>query len=230
MNINQMHSWFNILLDHYNEPYFTDTETDEFLNAGTLEFVNDVIFKEFFPTLGQEEKGVQVLSSIESVVQGSEIMQPLLVTEVPVSSVDGLISTGSINTAITTAVGEPSELLHVINVVKLHEGDERLVRYVRHNDKPKFKQNVFKRPTARNPIFTFNYNGLLIDPQDTGDYQVSVVKRPRIMSLEDDISSDMPAFTHQRIMSYALSLAIMASRDDVLMQMQRATGNGTNRQ
>jgi len=40
----------------------------------------------------------------------------------------------------------------------------------------------------------------------------------------------MPDFTHQRIMAYAVSMSGVASRDEVLLQLQKFSGNGTARQ
>ena len=230
MNIREMHSWFNILLDHFNEPYFIDTEIDEFINAGTVEFVNDIIFKEYFPSAQAQERGPQTLSSIESVIQGSEILQPLLVPDVRVTAVSGIIDRGSIATEIESTIGEPGELMHIIHVVKLLNDEERMVRYVRHNDRPRFKQNVFKAATERNPIFNFSNLGIMVEPRDDEDYLISLVKKPRKVSLETDVDSDLPSFTHQRIIAYAINMAGVASRDDVMLQLQKLSGNGTSRQ
>lgn len=230
MNITQMHSWFNILLDHYNEPYFIDDEVDEFINSGTTEFVNDIIFKEYFPTSQAPDRGPQSLSSIESVIQGSEILQPLIIQDVPVTASTGLISISNINSSITTVSGEPSSLMHIISVVKILNNEERAVRFVRHNDRQRFKQNVFKAPSDRNPIFMFGNSGITIEPKDNLSYLLTCIKEPRKVSLSGNVDSDMPAFTHQRIISYALAMAGVASRDDVMLQLQTISGNGTNRQ
>lgn len=235
MIIQEMHSWFNILLDHYNEPYFTDTEVDEFLNSATTEFVNDIVFKEYFPTSQAPDRGPQSLSSIESVIQGSEILQPLIIEDVEVDAISGKVSISDINTELQGVLSDPkASLMHVISVTKsLPVGEgfvDRMVRYTRHNDKQRFKQNVFKAPSVRNPIYNFVHDGLSIEPKDNETYKITILKTPKKVSLEDDIDSDMPAFTHQRIVAYAIALAGVASRDDVMLQLQTISGNGTNRQ
>lgn len=231
MNIVNMHSWFNILLDHYNEPYFIDTEIDEFINSGTMEFVNDIIFKEYFPSLGENEKGLQALNSMESVIQGSEILQPLILSNLSVATASSYATRAAINTAIQAATGDANDkLMHVISVV-YNDGDEdRLVRYVRHNDRARFNQNEFKKATLRNPIYSVVRNGLLIEPSTVSSVILSALKTPKLVSKADNISSDMPDFTHQRIMAYAVAMSGVASRDEVLLQMQNYSGNGTARQ
>lgn len=231
MNIVEMRSWFNILLDHYNEPYFIDEEIDEFINSGTIEFVNDIIFKEYFPTLGENEKGIQALNSMESVIQGSEILQPLIIDDLVVPVTSGYALTSSIDSAIQTETGDANDkLMHVVSTVYNNGTEERLVRYVRHNDRARFNSNVFKRATDRNPIFSVSRTGLRIEPNTIDEVILSVLKSPRKVSSSLDIDSDMPDFTHQRIIAYAIAMSGVASRDEVLLQLQKISGNGTARQ
>ena len=230
MTINDMHSWFNILLDHYNEPYFIDTEIDEFINSGAVEFVNDIIFKEYFPSMGENEKGIQALNSIESVIQGSEVLQPLIIPDLTVAVAGGIATNTAINSAIAASTGDANDtIMHVMSVTYDLSGEERLVRYVRHNDRARFRRNEFKKPTERNPIFSLVRNGLLIEPSNLANVIVSVIKNPRKVSKENQIDLDLPEFTHQRVIAYALSMSGIASRDDVLVQLQQLSGNGTNR-
>lgn len=229
--INKLHSWFNILLDHYNEEYFIDTEVDEFINAGGIEFVNDIIFKEYFPTLGENEKGVQALNSMESVIQGSEILQPLIIPDLTVSVTSGFLSNDDINTALSTYTSDANDrIMHVISLTHDVAGDERMIRFVRHNDRARFRQNFFKKPTERNPIFSIVRNGMIIEPSTVDSVSVSILKEPRKVSKKDGISLDLPSFTHQRVIAYAIALSGVASRDDALIQLQQISGNGTSRQ
>lgn len=231
MDIVKLHSWFNILLDHYNEAYFIDTEIDEFINAGAVEFVNDIIFKEYFPTMGENEKGMQVLNSIESVIQGSEILQPLIIPDLSVPVLSGRVSNEEINQAISNETFDINDkVMHVLSVTSDLEGEERIVRFVRHNDRARFRQNFFKKPTERNPIFSIARGGLVIEPSDLSSVTVSVLKEPRKVSRENNIDLDLPSFTHQRIVAYAIALSGVATRDDALIQLQQISGNGTARQ
>ena len=43
MNIQEMHSWFDVLQDKGDSPYFTVAEKTQFLNRAQTKFVNDVI-------------------------------------------------------------------------------------------------------------------------------------------------------------------------------------------
>jgi hypothetical protein len=230
MTVQELHSWFNIMLDHYNEPYFIDNEVDQLINAGATELVNDIVFKEFFPTLGENEKGLQALNSMESIQQGAEVLQPLIVTDLSVAVSGGIASTAAIDTALRTDTGDSNDkAMHVIAVNYNNGTEDRIVRFVRHNDRGRFKRNTFKSPTARNPIYTINRNGLLIEP-NVSPVKVTLVKAPRKVSIEDNITLDLPEFVHQRVIAYALSLSGVATRDDVLLQLQKLSGNGTARQ
>jgi len=121
------------------------------------------------------------------------------------------------------------KLMHVIAVTTPLLGEDRLVRYVRHSDRARFNQNEFKKATARNPIFTVVRGGLLIDPVSVTSVNVSILKTPRKVSKQNQIGLDLPSFTHQKIIAYAISMSGVASRDDVLLQLQQLSGNGTNR-
>lgn len=229
-SIQDLHSWFNILLDHYNEPYFIDEEVDQLINAGATEFVNDIIFKEFFPSLGENEKGLQALNSMESVQQGLEVLQPLIIPDLSVAVSSNIATTAAINSALQTATGDVNDKsMHVISVTYNNGTEDRLVRFVRHNDRGRFKRNSFKAPTERNPIFSVVRNGLLIEP-NVSPVKVTIVKEPRKVSIADNITLDLPDFVHQRVIAYALSLSGVATRDDVLLQLQKISGNGTARQ
>lgn len=230
MNIEKMHEWFNVLSDQYNEPYFIDSEVDSFINNGTIEFINDIVFKEYFNAPGQNEKGSQVLNSIESSIQGAEVLKNITVSGLQVSSdALGFISNESINDALSALTGEDDKILHVISLEQEKDNKETLISYVRNSDIPRFNQNVFKRPTADRPFYTIARGGLFVRPYDTYSTKITLVKYPREVSLEFLIDSDMPDFCHHKIISYAFSLSGIASRDEVFLQLQQATGNGTNR-
>ena len=48
MNIAEMHSWFDILQDKGNSPYFTTDEKTQFLNRAQTKFVNETLNKFFY--------------------------------------------------------------------------------------------------------------------------------------------------------------------------------------
>lgn len=229
MTIQQFHDWFNILTDHYNEPYFIDSEIDGFINAGALEFVNDIVFKEFFPSVGQNEKGVQLLNGLETSSQSGLVLQPLILNDLTViSDSNGIITSSVLSQAIQDKISEEADCLYLL---KINDTDLNgfPIKYIRNNDINSFNQNVFKRPKETKPVFTLTSDGIQIYPKLEKEFNVSLVKSPKIASLENDENIDLPSFTHQRVLAYALSLSGIASRDEIMLQLQQASGNGTNR-
>lgn len=231
MTIQEMHDLFNLLLDQYNEPYFEDDEIDQLINSASIDFVNDIVFNNISPSFVSIDRGISSLSSVESTIQSSEVLSSLIFRDLELSSSDGAISFDDINTELLSESSDTeAEMLHIINVVKLIDEEEHLVRFVRNNDRQRFKQNVFKSPKVESPIFTISNSGILIEPKDDEDYLLTVIKKPRKVSLGDEIDSDLPENTHQRIVAYALALSGLASRDEVMLQLQNVSGNGSNRQ
>ena len=56
MNIQEMHSWFDILQDKGDSPYFTIDEKTQFLNRAQTKFVNENLNKYFIVSASQPEK------------------------------------------------------------------------------------------------------------------------------------------------------------------------------
>lgn len=230
MTIQSLHDWYNILLDHYNEPYFNSAEIDRFINNGAISFVTDIVFKEFFPVLGENEKGAQVLDSMESVSQGLEMIQPLVFANIPVVLSAGIAPNEWINSTLRAITGDENDsVMHIVSVSHTLDGEERVVGFVRHNDRVRFKANVFKTPSEKNPKYSIVRQGLLVEPS-IDIVNITIVKYPRKVSLLNNITLDLPEIAHQKVIAHAIAQSGVASRDDVLLQLQRMSGNGTDRQ
>ena len=78
MNINEMHSWFDILQMKGHNVEFTRREKDHIINRAQIKYVNEVLQKKYLPSVQAGEKPEMVFSSTESVVAGQESIQPLL--------------------------------------------------------------------------------------------------------------------------------------------------------
>lgn len=227
-----MHGWFDILQDKYNAPYFTDTEKDEFLNRAQINFVNDVIYTQMYPTLQQGERGPQVLSAIESTLSGSEVIKPLILEDLAVNTQTpdwDVILNNNINTAVGAAANAGDEFMHILSLET--NGSVftagRIVRFVRHNDYIRFKQNIFKAPSNTNPIWRLVRDGIKVEGATTlssqEDFLISVIKTPTDVAISGT-DCELPDFTHDKIVAIALEFAGIATRDEALSLINRGQG------
>lgn len=223
-----MRSWFDMIQDKFNSPYFTDLEFEEFINQGQLNFVNEVLFGQFIPATAQVDRGGQVMNPAEASLQGSEIIRPLIVPDLSVnSSIAGAVTNNDIDTALSasTAIANQKHM-HLLSVILNDAGTDRLCRFVRHNDYVKFKTNSFKRPTATAPVYRVFRDGIKLDPEGVRNYKITVVKRPVNVSLSGNVNCELPAEYHGLVVAYAINLASVSSRDEALaVLMNRSTGN-----
>jgi len=97
------------------------------------------------------------------------------------------------------------------------------VSFVRHNDWAQFLNNSFKTPTINNPKVyetALDYRFLPVNSQM--QLVFTVLKYPQFVDIDAGISSDMPDYTHDKIISIALQLAGVASRDVAMIELQKA--------
>ena len=73
-----MHSWFDILQDKGDSPYFTTDEKTQFLNRAQTKFVNETLNRFFYATGAQPEKNATPYNSIESIQAAEEVLAPLI--------------------------------------------------------------------------------------------------------------------------------------------------------
>ena len=78
MNIQEMHSWFDVLQDKGDSPYFTVAEKTQFLNRAQTKFVNDVMFQHYFASGQQPEGNAIPYNSINSIQSAEDILAPLI--------------------------------------------------------------------------------------------------------------------------------------------------------
>jgi hypothetical protein len=227
MTIIEMLSWFDIISDKESSPYFSDAEKLQFLNVAQDDYVNELVFSVYLPTLSNREGPARVYSAAESSSSGLEILEPLLVPELTLpSSEGGEITRTQINAAINTAVGHPSTYVAIDSVSKIVGSASIPVRFVRHNDFYAFQSNVFKAASANQPQYRLFKDKLQILPIGVANYKLSVVKRPRRMVFDlvtpgNNVSCELPEVAHNKIVSIALEHAFKATRDQVAYTMQK---------
>jgi len=232
MTIERMLSWFDIIQDKSNSPYFTDLEKVEFINRAQTKFINEIVFGQFIPSMSKGERQANAINSFESVVQGSEALEPLFLSDLAItSSAGGEITRTQINSAINSETSGGEGYLYLLNIARdFGAGVVRNVRFVRHNDYFRFKENDFKKPTTNSPVYRIERQTIKIDPAGAFNYLISVIKEPLdcvydSVTPANNIDCELPEFTHDEILSIALSDAGVASRDEALIALKSAAEN-----
>jgi hypothetical protein len=227
MTIQQMHDFFDLMLDKYNAPGYIAVEKDDFINRAQEELVNSIVFGDYL-TNKQSPRGQAALYEIEDRVQSSEVIRPLIVADqnsfFASATNSNLLSYNTLDTiADTDETG--TKFLHIlrIRVSATNSGDYaagKFVKFLRHNDLGRFYENSYKAPTVNKPYYVVAGDGLRSHPATgkTEQVIVSIIRSPRNVSLSGAVDSELPVNTHKRIVAIALELAGVALADAVLMQ------------
>lgn len=218
MDISAMKSYFDLLTDKFNSPYFTDGEVERFLNSAQIEFANKIVFEQLFPSMRQGERGAQPLGSAESTMEGSEALDTIIeIDQAVTTSAAGAITRSDIETALSNR-----KYMHILSVYTPSSGTtnlgaDRIVRYVKHNDYIRSKQNDYKRPTPNDPVYRVHSGGIKIDPVTAAEpILLTLIRKPIEVSISGGIDCELPEFTHEMIVAIAVELAGIASRDEAL--------------
>ena len=216
MNVVEMHQWFDLIQDKVDSVYYTEVEKDQFINRSIQLFINDVIHK-----FTEVDGGPLVISSnLEESLNASEVLRPLMLLDLPVTTdADGIITVAEIDAAIEAESLETETFLHILSVA---DSDGIPLQYVRENDFYKFKQNEFKKADEDYPQYRIGAKGVYVSPEAVGNYSLSVIKAPKAVNYDTLDSTDLPETVHDYIMAKALELAGLASRDEALVQMRSA--------
>lgn len=227
MTRTEMHDWFDVIQDKNNQPWFTEAEKDQFINRAQLMFLNEIVYGQLLPEVRGGAKESLPKSAVESNVPSSEVIQPLLVSDIPVTvPVGGKLTDSAINTAMQAYLGDgkTTEKMHVLGI-----SDENGFgcRFVRHNDYRRIKNNSFKKPTDTDPIFRVDYNGVFVERgtayAGTEGYFVTVLRYPLDVASSSTATTvtecELPEFVHDKIMAIAFEEAGIAARDEALMML-----------
>ncbi len=210
MTIAQMSTYFNILVDKYGSPYWTNPEISLLLNRAQIIFI-----KALMPT----KIGETV--DFETSEDTLNIVSPLIIN-LPVINVP---SSGSITKASMLsnlqAVYPNAVYWRVLNIgYTLDNINFMPARYVRHNDWFKFQANYFKAPDNYNPIYRESYTDFQFLPVNTtAQLYITVLKYPIVMDIDNNINTDLPDSIHDNIVSIALELAGIGTRDQTMSQL-----------
>ena len=209
MNIAEMHSWFDILQDKGDSPYFTTDEKTQFLNRAQMKFVNEHLNKFLLASGAQPEKNAVPYSNMESIQMGEDALGPLI-TSLQTSSdhvTSTLGHTGAFSPALSSAstftekqlnhyvqgmlkvrnsnsynasTWKKTKMISILSVTWFVSNDDVNIRYVRHQDLLKIEKNAFKKPTVQDPVYTQR-----ISNEDGRIWQVIPGKRPNNAGASD---------------------------------------------
>lgn len=190
MTIQEMHDWFNFMVDKYDSPYYTPDEIDQVINRAQLDYVHEL-------ALSLDENGTGEKSHDFNV-----LLAPIIT---PISSIlasNGTISLSSIKAELLT--GKLVKILSVTN------GDGNDVKFTRHNDSSKHNRNYFKKPTNTTQKYTVSSTGINIKPTTNAGFDISAIREPIDVNLTGLIDCELE-IVHNKIVARAIAMAGIAT-------------------
>lgn len=215
MVIAQWATYFDVLQDKFGSPYFTDTEKSLLFNRALVQYVG-----EFLPV---EEPGQLNVEMDRDTISS---LAPLIY-ELPALNMSGagIITKATIQGSLTAQIA--GGILWRELALKATLGTNvNPPNYTRHNDWAQFLNNSFKTPTDGNPKYYETALDFRFLPINTiTNYVFTVLKYPVVVLVDsvtpgNNINSDMPDFTHDKIIAIALELAGISSRDEALITLK----------
>lgn len=213
MTTQGMLNWFNLLQDKYGSLYYTEAEQLQFLNQAVFQYLSEV--------LPDNEGGKENLEVDSNVFYN---ISPL-VYELSVETMDntGLITNSDIRTNLQTVSGDATADIFRILSIEYKRGGQRFpADFMRHNDKAEFEQNYFKKPSFTAPKYTFQNSGIQFRPIDEqASIYITVLKTPKALSVSPESNPELHVKTHNEIVAIGLEFAGIASRDEVLLTLNK---------
>lgn len=204
MTYSNMRDYFLILQDKFGSPYYTDDEIALFMNRGQLDTVVSL-----FPIDGSEINAELNANTVERIA-------PLIVThQQPIPSMTGA---GLINKAsLETDLGG----LRVLRMLAINYNGKPC-RYTNWNRWASYIANTFKAGSASYPRYTETASNYSFDPIDANAIIYMVfVRYPAEMLPDNSVDCELPDFTHNDVVSRALELAGVGSRDQMLSELKQ---------
>ena len=180
MNIEEMHSWFDVLQDKGDSPYFTVDEKTQFLNRAMTKYVNSILNSVYLTSGKAPENNVIPYSSMESIQAGEDALLPIITrlesdsshimstygSEHPRVNKYGQVSIAMLNTYIQqmkkqdhASTSRPNfstwdqvKVLHLLSM-RWRSAAGVDMRYIRFSDVYKVQKNSFTSPTVEDPIY-----------------------------------------------------------------------------
>jgi hypothetical protein len=213
MTITEMHSWFKLLLDKYDTPYYTSTEIDSFITRAMNNWVNQNVF-----VRREEQEGLVVKSASEFSSNWEMLVYPLIHADINITSNPSNLLTLSAMEAAIPAGTKVNAILAVTDSV----GNE--VEFVRHNDHAAQQRNYFTRPNISYRVFRVTKDGLLLSPTGASSaYKVSLLRTPVPVSMTTPTHCELPVAAHEKIIAMAVDLAKFPMEDNTVGGISQTT-------
>lgn len=211
-----MHSLFKLIVDKVGSPYFTDSEIDEFLNAAQGSLLEDYVYNR-----NMKDKRMQLPlkeadpeSGFENVAFLNEYISNLVTEISVVTDAQGQIPYAAIDASL------PTSMYNLVNIARKDDNDVfRNVRYWRHNDYWRLKDNTLKTFDDENPAHLKYDDYIQVLPVAEGtDIDLTVIRYPRDIKLDEDTpannqDSELSESSHDEIVYMALELAGISIRE-----------------
>jgi hypothetical protein len=221
MTIQEMHDYFNLVQDKFNDPYFVDTEIDVFINRAQEKFVNKLIFRDILGVAIPQ--GVQAITGLETTLQSDEILKTLI-------TVDKAVTTTGTTGVKILYLDIDAALMHILSVKASPTNtagtgtitNNKTLRFIRHNDEGKFEDNTFKQGSLSKPYYKIGSDGLYLYPSTSvvENFLTSFITKPTDVDIAGT-NSELPAYTHERLVAMAIEIAGIATESEAMMIMNK---------
>lgn len=172
----ELHRQWEILLDKYESPYFTDEEFNSIANKSQLEVVTDIFYDRFEKMsnpyrkdahLGEPKYGWE-----NTQLEGYDLA-PITKNVSLTAAANGQIQYTDINTAIS------GTLYHLGQVGVSYDGVNFVKgRWVRHNDYEAFEENYYKKSSQNRPFVRMYDEYIQVEPAAAVNTRMTVLRYP----------------------------------------------------
>jgi len=232
MDAAAMETWFEILQDKYNAPYFTQTELSELLTDAQIDYVMEFVT----PTEGAP------LGKLEKTIYDAVALQPLIKKVTVTASSGGFITNDSIETAVDTLetlTPNPIVILP-LRVRPKNTGITKAARRVREMEIDELLDDTLsgldagwanhkERIEAVYLLTNDSSNNLGIQLEPSASFNaastdVVVLRMPIPIQVQATaVDCELPDFTHRKIVAKAMSATGIITEHDALLLMEQKT-------
>ena len=223
--IAQIHTIFSLLADKYGTSAALDpSEIDNFINQAQILILRDYINNQYGKndpnyTISPPNKQ-QSMAIEDSVISALNVTA--LHSNVTLTSSGGYIALSTIEDTFPddpVLGGKPA----IEYIQKSATRDGVFARWRANNDTARQDDNVFKKPTAVNPRWTYDALNIQCEPTTDASWSFDVWRAPRWVSLDDDVTiQDFAGDTINTIIFRGLQLAGISIRDTDLTKLMDA--------
>jgi hypothetical protein len=209
-----MHDYFDLIQDKANEPYFLASEKDDFINRAQEKFVNNIVFRDI---LGKADvpKGTQAIYGNENDLMSNEILKTLITVDSGVDTDSSGIKLlySSISTKLMHILGVRASSANSGNI-----SNNKMLRFIRHNDQGRFEENTFKKGTTSKPYYKIGSDGMYLYPTTGTTENLLVTYLDKPVDVELGVTEcELPDYTHEKVLKIALSEAGIPTESQMLV-------------